>query len=253
MTDVVNDKPARRAMTIAVTSGKGGVGKTSVALNLAAALARLDHRVGVIDADFGLANVDVALGLHPDRHLGHLLRGEATLDQVLPQGPLGLQILPAASGLRELTTLTSAEWERLAHALDALTRRLFDPSAVVDAYAMIKLLTAVNPQQEIGVLVNGVSDGDGRVIFDQLRVAADRFLQRRLAYYGFIPQDRAVRDSVLSQTTVVEQTPQAPASRSFRALASRLSGLGSRGGPGLRLIAARRTGTGAGTEMPLWA
>src|SRR5262249_50889477 len=157
----------------------------------------------------------------------------ATLDEVLLQGPLGLQILPAASGLRELTSLNSIEWERLAQALDALTRRLdfliidtaagisdnvvdlasgteralivtsSDPSAVVDAYAMIKLLTAVNPEQEIGVLVNGVNDGDGRVIFDQLRVAADRFLQRRLAYYGFIPQDRAVRDSVLSQTTVV--------------------------------------------------
>ncbi len=267
MTDILTHRPGRKATTIAVTSGKGGVGKTSVVINLAAALARLGRTVGVLDADFSLGNVDVLLGLAPERHLGHLLCGEAGIDDIVMTGPSGVQIVPASSGLRELSTLTPMQWQRLTRALDDLSRRLdfliidtapgigdtvidlasatervilvtsFDPSALVDAYATIKVLTTVNPQREIGLLVNAVRDErDGRAVFEQLSVAAQRFLDRGLSYYGFVPEDRALRDSILNHATVVDLAPQAPASRCFRALAKRLSGLGSSGGPGLHLM-----------------
>jgi flagellar biosynthesis protein FlhG len=254
-------------MTITVTSGKGGVGKTSVVVNLAVALAGLDRRVGVLDADFSLGNVDVMLGLTPRKHLGHLLAGEATIDEIVTVEQSGIQIIPASSGLRELTALTPPQWQRLAHALETLSERMdfiivdtasgigdnvvdlatmtervliitsLDPSAVVDAYAMIKVLTAMDRRKEIGLLVNGVgSEREGRLVFQQLDVAADRFLQRRLRYYGFVMHDQAIRDAVLSQTTVVDRAPEAPASRCFRALATRLAGMTSNSGPGLRLV-----------------
>jgi flagellar biosynthesis protein FlhG len=267
MTDIRTHRPTRRAATIAVTSGKGGVGKTSVVLNVAVALARLRRKVGILDADFTLGNVDVLLGLAPTRHLGHLLGGEATIDDIVMTGPLGVEIVPASSGLRELSSLSALQWQRLSAGVEELTSRLdflivdtapgigsnvinlaaaterviivtsLDPSAVVDAYAVIKVLSSVSPQREIGVLVNGV-DGErsGQLVFAQLNVAAERFLDRSLSYYGYIPHDPAVRDSILTQTTVVEHVPQAPASRSFRALASRLSSAGPVDGPRLRLI-----------------
>ena len=96
------------ATVLAVTSGKGGVGKTNVTVNVALSLARLGYRVGLIDADFGLGNVDVMLGLTPDSHIGHLLAGEKTLAEVVVRGPLGVEVfLPASSGLQSITSMTS--------------------------------------------------------------------------------------------------------------------------------------------------
>jgi flagellar biosynthesis protein FlhG len=107
-------------VTIAVTSGKGGVGKTNVVVNLAVALARLRHRVVVLDADFGLGNVDVLLGLAPPYHIGHLLTGERTLSEIMVNGPLGIQVIPASSGIRELTALNPRQRRRLTDALQEL-------------------------------------------------------------------------------------------------------------------------------------
>ena len=87
------------ATVLAVTSGKGGVGKTNVTVNVALSLARLGYRVGLIDADFGLGNVDVMLGLTPENHIGHLLAGEKTLAEIVIRGPLGVEVIPASSGL----------------------------------------------------------------------------------------------------------------------------------------------------------
>jgi flagellar biosynthesis protein FlhG len=244
----------RRLATIAVTSGKGGVGKTNVVVNVAVAMARLGHRVAILDADFGLGNVDVLLGLAPQLHLGSVLAGDAALADILVQGPLGVQVIPSSSGIRALTALTPAHWERLQRVLDdiaefadfliidtasgisdnviellGLAQRVLvvtalEPTAVVDAYAVIKLLSTSSPQREIGLLVNSARDAtDAQLVFAQLQVAAQRFLKRRLVYYGFIAHDPAVREAVLMQRPIVDHQPQASASRCFRMLATRLS------------------------------
>ncbi|MDE3154010.1 MAG: MinD/ParA family protein [Acidobacteriota bacterium] len=270
-------------VTIAVTSGKGGVGKTSVVVNLAVALARLRHRVAILDADFGLGNVDVLLGLTPAFHLGHLLTGEKSLDEIMVTGPFGVRIIPASSGLRDLTALTVPQWRRLNAACDVLDREIdflvidtapgisdnviemlqgsgrvvvvtsLEPSAIVDAYAVIKILTTNEPAKAIGLLVNGArSETEARMVFRQLDVAVQRFLGRTLEYDGFIPRDPGLRESVLAQRAIVDHRPQSPASRGFRALASRMVALEPPdGGSGLRLWAAGRYPAGpADAEVP---
>jgi flagellar biosynthesis protein FlhG len=256
---------ATRGSIIAITSGKGGVGKTSVVINLAASLARLGHRVGVIDADFGLGNVDVQLGLAPEFHLGHVLSGEKTLEQVTVAGPNGISIIPAGSGIRALTQLGREQWTRFETIVRDIASRLdyllldtaagisdnvielllmaervvvvttFEPAAVVDAYAVIKIVSGVAPTKELGIVVNASRDGDeAGQVFRQLDVAASRFLNRRLRYLGFVVHDNALRDSILDQRPVVSHVPQAAASRCFRVLASRIAGM-TPGGAGLRL------------------
>jgi flagellar biosynthesis protein FlhG len=259
--------PSRPHGTIvAITSGKGGVGKTNVVINLASSLARLGNRVGIVDADFGLGNVDVLLGLTPEYHLGHFLSGEKTLDEITVEGPHGVRIIPAGNGIRALTRLGKQQWgafesviRRISEGLDFLlidtgagisdnvvelllmAERVivvtsFDPAAVVDAYAVIKILTGVAPDKEIGVIVNSTRNADeAQTVFRQLDVAAGKFLRRTLRFFGYIVHDPAVREAVLNQRLVVEQAPQAPASRCFRILASRLAGIAPHGGAGLRI------------------
>jgi flagellar biosynthesis protein FlhG len=257
----------RHVTTLAVTSGKGGVGKTNVAINLAMALARLHNRVGLLDADFGLGNVDVLLGLAPRYHLGHLLAGEQSIRDVLVDAPGGIRVLPASSGLRDLTALTPAHWDRLnaslAEIADELDFLLIDtgagisnnvidvltsvehvmivttpePTAIVDAYALLKVLTMASESKNVGVLVNAARDGaEGELVFRQLDVAAARFLHRRLHAFGCVAHDPLLKESVVSQKAVVDQHPQSPASRDFRALATKVASLAPLGGPGLRLV-----------------
>ena len=276
MTTPSTQPPTPAAATIlAVTSGKGGVGKTNVTVNVGLSLARLGYRVGILDADFGLGNVDVMLGLTPQCHVGHVLIGEKPLSEIVMTGPLGVQVIPASSGLQAMTSMTASQRMKLRDLLDEFRRRLdfllidtaagisdnvidtlclaervvlvtsLEPSAVVDAYATAKVLTQTSPETEIGVVVNGVRDGDeAGLAFKQLDVAASRFLGRNLRYYGFIAEDRAVRDSVLVQRAVVDHLPQAVASRCFRILASRLAGLG-RGPGGLRLAVGAAASNGS--------
>ena len=253
----------RRAAVLAITSGKGGVGKTNVTVNVAVALARLGHRVAVLDADFGLGNIDVLLGLTSDGHVGHVVAGERTLAQVMVEGPAGIRIIPASSGLQSLTSLTTAQRTRLLNALDDLRRSIdfllidtaagisdnvlhmlqlagrvvlvtsLEPSAIVDAYAVTKVISSLDADKEIGIVVNGVrSPEEAKLAYRQIETAARRFLRRGVAYYGFINADPAVRDAVIEQRAIVELLPQSPASRCYRIVASRLAGLGPPGTEG---------------------
>ncbi|RPJ69717.1 MAG: MinD/ParA family protein [Acidobacteria bacterium] len=270
------------AVTIAVTSGKGGVGKTSVVVNLAVSIARLGRRVAILDADFGLGNVDVQLGLTPAWHLGHVLAGDKDIHEIVVTGPAGVRIVPAGSGLRELTALTPSQWQRLAGALEEIRAEVeflivdtaagissnvidllrglehvlvvtsMEPGAIVDAYAMMKLLTLAEPERAVNVLVNGVRDGEeAELVFRQLDVAAERFLHCRPRYQGYVPFDPAVRDAVLVQQSTVDLHPQCAASRSFRVLASRLVRLSPEGGTKHRLVppAGARATAGASLEV----
>ena len=244
----------RRAAILAITSGKGGVGKTSLTVNVAASLARSGHRVGILDADLGLGNVDVMLGLTPGSHLGDVLGGEKSLAEVLVPGPEGITVIPAGNGIRALTSLNSPQWQRLAEVvgeasecldfllidtapgvsdnvigLTALTDRVvvvtsYEPTAIVDAYAVIKLLMSAGPEREVGIVVNAVRDAEqGELVFRQLSAAAVRFLGIKLRYYGFVIRDAAVGESVLEQRPVVARTPDSPAARCFRRLALRVA------------------------------
>jgi len=266
--------PMKTGTVLAVASGKGGVGKTNVALNLSVALARLGRTVALMDADFGLGNVDVMLGLSPDYHIGHVLNGDKNLDDILLAGPAGIQIVPASSGLRTMTSLNTSQRHRLSATMGKLRRSMefllidtasgisdnvidtlqladrvllvtnLDPAAVVDAYATAKVVTS-SSRAEIGVVVNGVRDAqEASLAFRQLDIAAVKFLGRSLKYYGFVADDPAVRTATQAQRAVVEREPQSAASRCFRILAARIAGMGPAPGQAARLA------TGLGEVPP---
>jgi flagellar biosynthesis protein FlhG len=272
-------KATARATVLAITSGKGGVGKTNVTINVAIAMARMGLRVGVLDADFGLGNVDVLLGIAPGAHVGHVVAGEKQLKDVVVRGPHGITIIPASSGLQSMTSLSGVQRDRLLAALDLACRELdfllidtaagisdnvmdmlklaervvlvtsLEPSAIVDAYALTKVLTSADAAKEIGVVVNGAKSAEeAGVAFRQIETATRRFLKRSVSYYGHVADDPAVRESVLVQRAIVDLLPQSPASRCYRIVASRLAGLGPAQG-GLRLAPRGLSGVSA-NEVP---
>lgn len=241
-----------RAWRVAITSGKGGVGKTSVTVHVARALAEQGLRVGVVDADLALGNIDVMLGLSPRWHLGHVIAGERTLDDILLEGPNGIRIAPAGSGVRSLTSLDAAQWVRLSQAIDEFAARVdvllldtatgiadtvldvvaladctlvvttFDPAALVDAYAVVKLVDALGHGTDIGVLVNAtrrLTDAD--TAFRQLSLVSERFLGRTLRDAGAIAHDTEVH-AAAQQTRTLNSTDGA-ARRGFHELARRLA------------------------------
>jgi flagellar biosynthesis protein FlhG len=246
---------------MAVTSGKGGVGKTNVVANLAAGLSEIGKKVVILDADFGLANVDVLLGLNPHFHLGHVLFGKKRLAEIMVEGPGGIRIIPASSGLQCLAELTLEQRNFLVHSFRDLDRDtdylLIDtaagvstnvlhfllaapevvvvsapePTAIVDAYAMIKIILAEEPGKTIRVLVNSVVDEDeSRDVFRQINSVVKRFLNREVIYLGHIERDPHVLQAVRNQVLVMHSYPGAPASRCFRKLAQTLAQQGEASG-----------------------
>lgn len=245
------DKPGARA--VAVTSGKGGVGKSNVAVNVAIELAALGRRVTLLDADLGLANADVLLGLNPQSHLGHVLAGKCTLQDIILEVS-GLRLIPGGSGVAELASLTQEQNVRLISELRALECESDfmiidtaagiagnvtgvlkaaaevvivttpDPTAVVDAYATIKVLNQHAPSKTVWVVVNDVvAIGDAERVFNQLRATAARFLNQDIRFLGTIPHDSELVDAVREQVPVVEYAPETAASRSLRLIARYLN------------------------------
>lgn len=238
---------------LAVTSGKGGVGKTNVVANLSYSLSELGHKVVVLDADFGLANLDVLLGLTPRYHLGHVLFGNKSLTEIMVQGPQGIRIIPASSGLQRMSELTSAQRNHLVECFSSLdldtdyfiidtaagiSRNVIhfllsaqevivvsapEPTAIVDAYAVIKIILAEDPRKKIQVLINSVECADdAHEVYCQINSVVKRFLNREVDYLGHVDQDSHVPQAVRSQMLVTHRYPNSSSSRCFRNLARRL-------------------------------
>ncbi|MBY0265775.1 MAG: MinD/ParA family protein [Burkholderiales bacterium] len=245
---------------IAVTSGKGGVGKTFFTANLAAALARAGQRVLVMDADLGLANLDIILNLQPKATLHDVLNGGVELDDVILSAPCGFSVLPAGSGLAEYSRLSGELRERLRVVFDRLEGRydclLIDtgagiadlvqyaasladelvvvstpePTALADAYASIKVLSADRHRGRVHLVINQVRRaGEGVTLTRQLQQVVDRFLTSaeaappRLGFLGEIPHDAMVGETVRSRTLLLEVAPGSPVGQAITGIAGRLS------------------------------
>lgn len=235
---------------VAVTGGKGGIGKTNISVNLGVALARKGRRVTLLDADLGLANVDVLLGLKPVHTLSEVLAGTQRLSAVQLTGPGGMQIVPAASGLQEMAALGPEQhaaiiraFSEIAHNMDVLlidtaagisadvTNFLCaaqeilvvtcdEPTAITDAYALIKVLNQNHGIDKVRLVANMVrGDAEGVRLYEKLQTVCDRFLNISLIYAGCIPMDEALRKAVQKQQSVVELYPTSQAAIAFNRLA----------------------------------
>ena len=235
---------------IAVTGGKGGVGKTSVSVNLAAALAAQGRRVMLFDGDLGLANVDVLLGLSARHTLEHVLDGRCTLEEVVIDTPLGFKVLPGASGVARLAGLSTKEHLGLVQAFSHLTAGLDvmivdtaagiadgvrqfcqaaqhvlvvlrdEPASLTDAYALIKVLHRDHGVRRFRILANmSAAPGAGEGLYRKLERVTSRFLEVVLEYAGEIPDDSFVRNAIREQRCVVNAYPSSAAARAFARLA----------------------------------
>ncbi len=242
----------RPVKVIAVTGGKGGVGKTTVSVNLATAIAAQGRDVMLVDADLGMANVDVLLGLHTKFHLGHVVRGECSLEDAIVTGPHGLQIVPAASGIKRMANLSAAEQAGIIRAFSDLYHRVEvmvvdtaaglhdsvltfsqaaqhvlvvvcdEPASITDAYALIKVLSREHGVQRFQILANQTRrSGEGPDLFQKISRVCDRFLNVSLEFAGSVPYDDYLRRAVQRQTAVVDAFPASISSVALKNLATK--------------------------------
>lgn len=239
---------------LAVSSGKGGVGKTNIVANLAYALAKRSRKVLVVDADLGLNNIDILLGLAPKFHIGHVLSGEKNVEEIIVEGPAGIRVLPAGDGLQELTQLDSEKKVMLMDELDRVSIGydflIFDtgagisanvtyfcsaahetlliattePTSLTDVYALIKTLYSKHAQKHFRIIINSVaSEREAQLVFRNLAAVTDRFLPNvSLEYLGFILSDPNVPKAVRQQKAFMELYPYAKASQCVNQLAQKL-------------------------------
>lgn len=246
---IARPQPVR---VIAVTSGKGGVGKTNVSVNLGVTLASQGNEVMLMDADLGLANVDVMLGLQPEYDLSHVLNGTRSLEEVMCTGPHGLRVIPASSGVQAMSELSTAEhagvisafgeissspdyliidtaagindsvitFSRAAHEVVVVVSD--EPASITDAYALIKLLSIEHGIYRFRVVSNMVhSAQEGRLLFNKILKVTDRYLDVALDFSGVIPEDDYLRKAVQKQRAVVDVYPRSKSALAFKKLANK--------------------------------
>ena len=244
---------SKTADIVGVLSGKGGVGKTMLVSNLALAAAARGSRVLAVDGDLGLSNLDLALGLVPDRTVADLLAGACSFEETIVEDPRGIHLLPAATARSDLPSMGPSELGRLlvplfqararydlilvdlgsgisstVLSLSAACDRLLlvatpDPTSLADAYAVVKVLCGLGLEGPIEVLINGVrGQSEAIAAHGRLRRVAQRFLQTRLPLAGYVSKDARVAEAIKLQQPVVEAFPSARASHQIRKLAEAL-------------------------------
>lgn len=246
-----------RAQIIAVASGKGGVGKTNISVNISVALAKAGGRTLLVDCDMGLANAAILLGIDPVWTIGDLLAGRCTINDLVHEGPAGLHFIPGHSGTGSGSTLSASERRRLFDALqpwfdnfdhvvidigsgiEATALALIaeadvplivvtpEPTSFVDAYALVKALIVSHGTTRFQVVANTVRhDIAGRALFDQFKGVVTRFLDVKLSFAGSIPEDGFVRQAVVRKRCVIDAFPGSPSAKAFGLIARRFNAPG---------------------------
>lgn len=240
---------------IAVTSGKGGVGKTNIAVNLALALRQLDYRVALVDVDLGLANVDIILGVTPPYTLGHVFRGEKTIDEIIAEGPLGLQVLAGGSGVADLANLNGWRLEVFISSLERLNKEYDfiildtgagihrnvlsfvlattevlvvttpEPTAITDAYGLIKVIKQRSPDAEVRLIVNMAKNpNEAEMVAEKLNSVLREYVQWEVDYLGYVLYESQVNKAVAEQMPILLSYPSSMTSRSLKRIASTIAG-----------------------------
>lgn len=255
--NIVSSKMKSSSLRVlAVSSGKGGVGKTNIVANLAYVLSKQDKKVLVVDADLGLNNIDILLGLNPKFHIGHILSGEKNVQDIITEGPAGIHLLPAGGGLQELTQLDDEKKIVLMEELDQVSSEydflIFDtgagistnvtyfcsaaheillvattePTSLTDVYALIKTLHTKHTQKYFRVIINSVgSESEARLIFKNLTAVADRFLPDvSVEYLGYILLDPVVTKAVRQQKAFSELYPHSKVTQCINRLVQKIVG-----------------------------
>jgi flagellar biosynthesis protein FlhG len=238
--------------TLAISGGKGGVGKSNLSVNLALALGSLGKEVTLLDADFGLANADLLCGVTPEFHLGHVVAGIKEIEEIMIMLSSNVRLIPSGSGIEELANMSLhhsilRKLQKMENSVDfmlidtaagiadnvmgilmsaaqVIVVATPEPTSIVDAYATIKTILQNSPKKSISIVVNNVVGvGDAEQVFNHMNSATQRFLDHKLNFLGMIPHDLEVVEAVREQTPFIEFAPNTPASRAVRLIAKQIN------------------------------
>ncbi len=251
--EMMRDRKLTRV--VVVSSGKGGVGKSTFSLNLGLALSSFGLKVVLVDADMGMANIDVMLGMVPQFNIFHMISGEMGLRDIIINGPMGMDIIPGGSGIAELANLKDDELKRILFEMgkmdgdydymivdtgagisesvlqfvlagdDVIVVTTPEPTSLTDAYGLIKNVARDGYEGNIFVVVNRViKEAEGQMVGQKLQLVGEKFLGLELFMLGHIVQDSAVEQVIKEQKALLQEHPRCEASRNIVAIAARLSG-----------------------------